>query len=135
MTTVTTRAGFDGFRDRMCDHFGQLPDGLGNLQLHVEQALLDPDEYFTHRLGSDGHHVVYDPRQISGLMVRQFLGMYATFREDPIRAAVRDAAYETDSEAEQKIWGIVLDMIDHAQDSKGVMTEVLDLLHKARTEA
>lgn len=61
--------------------------------------------------------------------------MYATFTEDPILNAVRDAAYGTDSVAEQKIWGIVLDMIDQAQDSKGVMTEVRDLLHEARTEA
>lgn len=89
MTTLTTRAGFDAFRDRMCDHFGQLPDGLGNQHLHVEQAPLGPDEYFTHRLDGDGHYVVYDPRQTSGLMVRQFLGIYATFTEEPTREGVR----------------------------------------------
>lgn len=135
MTTLTTRAGFDAFRDRMCDYFGQLPDGLGNQRLHVEQTSLGPDEYFTHRLDSDGHHLVYDPRQTSALMVRQFLGIYVSFTEDRIREAVRDAAHEADAEAVREFWGIVLSMIDRAQDSEGVMHEVLDLLHEARPEA
>lgn len=45
---------------------------------HVEQAPLGPDEYFTHRLDSDGHHIAYDPRQTRVVMERQFLGIYAT---------------------------------------------------------
>ncbi|MFD8220029.1 hypothetical protein ACFV2U_41725 [Streptomyces sp. NPDC059697] len=134
MTTLTTRAGFDAFRDRMCDHFGQLPDGLGNQHLHVEQAPLGPDEYFTHQLDSDGHYIVYDPRQTSGLMVRQFLGIYATFTEDPIRKGVRDAYYEAKAAGSRAIWGIVLSEIDRAQDSEGVTDQVLELLQQARAK-
>ena len=134
MTTLTTRAGFDAFRDRMCDHFGRLPDGLGNQHLHVEQAPLGPDEYFTHRLDSDGHHIAYDPRQISGLMVRQFLGIYATFTEDPIREGVRDACYAANVAGARAIWGIVLSEIDRTQDSEGVIDQVLELLHQARAK-
>lgn len=133
MTTLTTRAGFDAFRDRMCDHFGQLPDGLGQ-HLHVEQAPLGPDEYFTHRLDNDGHHIVHDPRQISGLMVRQFLGVYATFTEDPIRESVRDAYYEAKAAGVRAIWGIVLSEIDRTQDSEGVMDQTLELLQQARAK-
>ena len=134
MTTLTTRTGFDAFRDRMCDHFGQLPDGLGNQHLHVEQAPLGSDEYFTHQLDSDGHRIVYDPRQTSGLMVRQFLGIYATFTEDPIREGVRDAYYETKAAGMRAIWGIVLSEIDRTQDPQGVMDQVLELLQRARAE-
>lgn len=131
MTTLTTRAGFDAFRDRMCDHFGQLPDRLGNQHLHVEHAPLGPDEYFTHRLDSDGHYIVYDPRQTSGLMVRQFLGIYATFTEDPIREGVRDAYYEANAARARAIWRIVLSEIDRTQDSECVMDQVLELLQQA----
>ena len=45
--SVTTRAGFEAFRDRMCNHFAQMPDGLGKKPLHVEQADLDPDTFST----------------------------------------------------------------------------------------
>ncbi|MEV7035681.1 hypothetical protein AB0N99_36310 [Streptomyces sp. NPDC093272] len=132
MTNLTTRAGFDAFRDRMCDHFGQLPDGLGSQHLHVEQASLGPDEYFTHRLDNDGHHIVHDPRQVSGLMVRQFLGIYATFTEDPIRESVRDAYYEAEAAGARAIWGIVLSEIDRTQDPEGVMDQALERLQQAR---
>ncbi|WEH18510.1 hypothetical protein [Streptomyces sp. VNUA24] len=134
MTTLTTRAGFDAFRDRTCEHFGQLPDGLGNQHLHVEQTPLGPDEYFTHRLDSDGHHMAYDPRQTNGLMVRQFLGTYATFTEDPIREGVRDAYYEAEAAGAREIWEIVLSEIDRTQDSQGVMDWVLALLQQARAK-
>ncbi|MFG2406141.1 hypothetical protein ACGFR8_17730 [Streptomyces brevispora] len=134
MTTLTTRVGFDAFRDRMCDRFGQLSDGLGNQHLHIEHASLGPDEYFTHRLDSDGHHIVYDPRQTSGLMVRQFLGIYATFSEDPIREGVRNAYYEEKAAGGREIWEIVLNEIDRTQDSKGVMDQVLELLRQVRAE-
>ena len=135
MTTLTTRAGFDAFRDRTCEHFGQLPDGLGSQHLYVEQAPLGPDEYFTHRLDSDGHHIVYDPRQTSGLMVRQFLGIYATFSEDPIRESVRDAYYEAEAAGSRAIWGIVLSEIDRTQDSERVIDQVLELLQQARAKS
>ncbi|MCD9589667.1 hypothetical protein [Streptomyces sp. 8ZJF_21] len=131
MTTLTTRAGFDAFRDRMCDYYGQLPDGLGNQHLHVEQALLGPDEYFTYRLDGEGHHIVYDPRQTSGLMVRQFLGIYATFTEDPIRDGVGNAYYEAKTANMREIWEIILNEIDRTQDPEGVMDHVLDLLQQA----
>ncbi|MGW1778239.1 hypothetical protein ACWCQQ_03735 [Streptomyces sp. NPDC002143] len=134
MTSLTTRAGFDAFRDRMCNHFGQLPDGLGDQHLHIEQALLGPDEYFTHRLDSDGHHIVYDPRQTSGLMVRQFLGIYATFTEDPILEGVRDAYYEAKVAGARAIWGIVVSKIDRTQDPEGVMDQVEELLQQACAE-
>ncbi|MDX2623068.1 hypothetical protein ABZ501_25825 [Streptomyces sp. NPDC019922] len=134
MTTLTTRVGFDAFRDRMCDRFGQLSDGLGNQHLHIEHASLGPDEYFTHRLDIDGHHIVYDPRQTSGLMVRQFLGIYATFTEDPIREGVRNAYYEGKAAGGQEIWEVVLNEIDRTQDSKGVMDQVLELLRQVRAE-
>ncbi|MFD3836700.1 hypothetical protein ACFWWC_10625 [Streptomyces sp. NPDC058642] len=134
MTSLTTRAGFDAFRDRMCDHFGQLPDGLGDQHLHIEQALLGPDEYFTHRLDSDGHHIVYDPRQTSGLMVRQFLGIYATFTEHPILKGVRDAYYEAKVAGVRAIWGIVVSKIDRTQDPEGVMDQVEELLQQACAE-
>ncbi|WP_432082280.1 hypothetical protein [Streptomyces sp. WAC 04229] len=135
MTTLTTRDGFDAFRDRMCDHFGQLPDGLGKQHLHVEQAILGPDEYFTHRLDNDGHHIVYDPRQTNGLMVRQFLGIYATFTEDPIREGVRDAYYKEEVVNAREIWEIVLSEIDRTQDSEGVMGWILELLQARKTKA
>lgn len=131
MTTLTTRAGFDAFRDRMCDHFGQLPNGLGSQHLHIEQTPLGPDEYFTHRLDSDGHHIVYDPRQTSGLMVRQFLGIYADFTEDSIREGVRDAYYKEDAAGVREIWEIVLSEIDRTQDSAGVMGWIRELLQQA----
>ncbi|KOT97227.1 hypothetical protein ADK87_19795 [Streptomyces sp. NRRL F-4711] len=134
MTTLTTRAGFDAFRDRMCDHFGRLPNGLGSQHLHIEQAPLGPDEYFTHRLDNDGHHIVYDPRQTSGLMTRQFLGIYATFTEDSIREGVRDAYYKEDVAGVREIWEIVLSEIDRTQDSAGVMSWLLELLQQARTK-
>ncbi|RMB83314.1 hypothetical protein [Streptomyces shenzhenensis] len=134
MRTLTTRAGFDAFRDRMCEHFGQLPDGLGTQHLHIEQTPLGPDEYFTHRLDSHGHFIVYDPRQTSGLTVRQFLGIYDTFTEDPIREGVRDAYYETQEAGMRKIWGIVLNWIDRTQDPDGVMDQLLDLLQQDRAE-
>ncbi|MEU9155762.1 hypothetical protein AB0D59_35740 [Streptomyces sp. NPDC048417] len=134
MTTLTTRAGFDAFRDRMCEHFGQLPDGLGSQNLHVEQAPLGPDEYFTHRLDNNGHHIVHDPRQVSGLMVRQFLGIYATFTEDPIRENVRDAYYEAKAAGARAIWGIVLSEIDRTQHPEGVMDQALELLQQARAK-
>ncbi|MFI6061499.1 hypothetical protein [Streptomyces sp. NPDC051286] len=134
MTTLTTRAGFDAFRDRMCDHFGQLSDGLGNQHLHIQHASLGSDEYFTHRIDSDGHHIAYDPRQTSGLMVRQFLGIYATFTEDPIREGIRNAYYEENEAGGREIWKIVLSEIDRTQDSKGVMDQVLDLLRQARAK-
>ncbi|CDR10434.1 hypothetical protein [Streptomyces iranensis] len=135
MTTLTTRAGFDAFRARMCDYFGPLLDELGNQHLHVEQAPLGPDEYFSHRLDSDGHHIVYDPRQISGLMVRQFLGIFATFTEDPIRDGVRDAYYEAEAAGAREIWEIVLSEIDRTQDPEGVMDQVLDLLQQTRAKS
>lgn len=131
VTTLTTRASLDAFRDRMCDHFGQLPDELGNQHLHVEQSPLGPDEYFTHRLDSDGHHIVYDPRQTSGLMVRQFLGIYATFTEDPVPEGVRDAYYEAKAAGAQTILKIVLAQIDRTQDAEGVMDQTLELLQQA----
>lgn len=134
MTTPTTCAGFDAFRDRMCDYLGQLPDGLGNQHLHIEQAPLGPDEYFTHRLDGDGHYIVYDPQQTNGLMVREFLSIYATFTEDPIRESVRDAYCKAEAVGAREIWGIVLSEIDRTQDSEGVMDQVLELLQQARAK-
>jgi hypothetical protein len=134
MTALTTHVGFDAFRNRMCEHFGQLPDGIGSHYLHIEQAPLGPDEYFTHRLDNDGHHIVYDPQQTSGLMARQFLGIYANFTEDPIREGVRDAYYKEEAAGAQEIWKIVLSEIDRTQDSAGVMSWVLELLQQARAK-
>jgi len=127
-TTLTTRAGFEAFRKRMCDHFAQLPDGLGEKPLHVEQAELTPDSFFTHRLDDDGHHhIAYDPRQVRALSVRTFLGIYATFTEGRILDGIRDAYYDTDIEAGREIWEIVLHEIDRTQNPDGVISRVADL--------
>lgn len=127
MSTLTTSAGFDAFRERMCDHFAQLPDGLGKKPLHVEQADLAPDAFFTHRLDDDGHHIVYDPRQVPAIKVRVFLGIYAEYTEDPVIDGVRKAYYDTDAEAGREIWEIVLHEIDRTQDPDGVIARIVDL--------
>jgi anti-sigma factor ChrR (cupin superfamily) len=67
-------------------------------------------------------------------MVRQFLGIYATFTEDPIRKGVRDAYYKAKAAGARAIWGIVLSEIDRAQDSEGVTDQVLELLQQARAK-
>lgn len=128
MTTLTTRAGFDAFRTRMCDRFAQLPDGLGNLPLHVEQADLDPNTFFTHRLDDDGHHIVYDPRQTNGLQVRQFLGIYAEFTEDPVTDGVRSAYYDADCDGAREIWALVLREIDRTLDPSGTVDQFVHLI-------
>lgn len=127
-TTLTTRAGFDAFRNRMCNQFADLPKELGKKPLHVEQAELGPDTFFTHQLDDDGHHrIVYDPRQVPAIKVRVFLGIYANYTEDPIREGVRKAYYDTECEAGREIWAIVLHEIDRTQNADGVVDRVADL--------
>lgn len=130
MTPIATQAGFDAFRDRTCDYFAALPDGLGKQPLHVTQAELAPDTFFTHRL-DDGHHIVYDPRQFSGLMVRQFLGIYAEFTEDPVLERVRENYYNDEVENGRKIWALLIDQIDRSQDPGGVVDQVMSLFSRA----
>lgn len=132
MTPIATQAGFDAFRDGMCANFAQLPNSLGKQPLHVTQAELDPDTFFTHRLDGDGHHIVYDARQTSGLMVRQFLGIYAHFSEDPILERVRENYYNDEVEDGRKIWALLIDQIDRSQDPGGVVDQVMSLF--SRTE-
>ncbi|WP_055527127.1 hypothetical protein [Streptomyces graminilatus] len=132
MTPIATQAGFDAFRDRMCDYFAALPDELGKQPLHVTQAELAPDTFFVHRLDADGHHITYDRRQISGLTVRQFLGIYAHFSEDPILERVRENHYNDEVENGRKIWALLIDQIDRSQDPGGVVDQVMTLF--SRTE-
>lgn len=134
MTTLTTQAGFDTFRDGMCDRFAALPENLGTKPLHVHQADLSPDTFFTHRLDDDGHHIVYDPRQTSGLMVRQFLGIYASFSEHPILEAVRDKYYDAEDDNIRALWGHIHHAIDRAQDPQGVMDRIVGLVSKDHGE-
>ncbi|MDX3747486.1 hypothetical protein [Streptomyces sp. AK08-02] len=134
MTTLTTQAGFDTFRDGMCKQLAALPDGLGKQPLHVTQAELAPDTFCTHRLADDGHHLVYDPRQTTALMVRQFLGIYAHFTEDPIIERIRENYYNDEVEDGRKIWAILLDQIDRSQDPRGVVDQVMGMFSKARAE-
>lgn len=133
MTPIATQAGFDAFRDRMCNHFAGLPDGLGKQPLHVTQAELAPDTFFTHRLDGDGHHIAYDPRQTSGLMVRQFLGIYAYFTEHPIIEGIRETYYKDDVEGGRKIWARLLHEIDRSQDPGGVVDQVARLFSRTET--
>lgn len=132
MTTLTTRAGFDAFRDRMCDLLADLPAGLGKKPLHVEQAELGPDSFFTHRLDDDGHHIVYDPRQVRALSVRVFLGIYAQYTEGPVLDGTRAAYYAADNDASREIWAIVLHEIDRTQDPDGVVNQIVELFSQAR---
>ena len=134
MTAITTRAGFDAFRNRMCDYFADLPKGLGKKPLHVAQAELEAETFFTHQLDDDGHHIVYDPRQTRALMVRQFLAIYATFTEGPVIDGIRDAYYDSDSEAGREIWAIVLHEIDRTQDADGVVDRVANLFAQELAE-
>ncbi|MDX3777768.1 hypothetical protein [Streptomyces europaeiscabiei] len=135
MTTLTTRAGFDAFRDRMCDHFAALPAGLGKRPLHVTQAKLDADAFFTHRLDDDGHHIVYDPRQVRAIKVRVFLGLYAEYTEGRVLDGTRAAYHQADNDASREIWAIVLHEIDRTQDPDGVMNQIVDLFARERSGA
>lgn len=65
-------------------------------------------------------------------MARQFLGLYVTFTEDPIRESVRNAYNEAKAAGARTIWGIVLSEIDRTQDSEGLMDQTLELLQQAR---
>lgn len=132
MTTLTTRAGFDAFRTRMCHHFAALPSGLGKQRLHVAQAELDPDTFFTHRLGDDGHRIIYDPRQVSAIKVRVFLGIYAEYTEGPVLDGTRNAYHQADCDGAREIWGIVLHEIDRTQDPGGVVDQIVELFSQAR---
>lgn len=134
MTMLTTQAGFDAFRERMCDHFANLPDRLATKPLHVSQAELPAESYFTHRLDDDGHHIVYDPRQFSGLLVRQFLAIYADFTEGRILDGARNAYYEADCDGAREIWAIAISEMDRSQDPSGVMDRLCNLLEGARCE-
>ena len=133
MSTLTTRSGFDAFRTRMCDQFAQLPDDLGELPLHITQADLAPDTFFTHRVDAGGHHITYDPRQTDGLQARQFLGIYARFTEHPVTDAARSAYYDADSDGVREIWKLILGEIDRTQDPDGVLDEFIDLIAHERT--
>lgn len=68
-------------------------------------------------------------------MVRQFLGIYASFTEDPIRESVRNAYYKEEVAGTPEIWGIVLNEIDRTQDSRGVMDQALYLLQQSHASA
>ncbi|MFK4100778.1 hypothetical protein ACI2L1_12025 [Streptomyces sp. NPDC019531] len=134
MTTLTTKAGFNAFRDRMCEYFATLPEPSQKKPLHIEQADLGPDAFFTHRLDDDGHHIVYDPRQTSGLMVRQFLGIYADFSEHPILEAVREKYYDAEDDNVRAMWGQIHYEIDRAQDPQGVMDQIVGLISRKCAE-
>ncbi|WP_333746166.1 hypothetical protein [Streptomyces sp. IBSBF 2950] len=134
MTTLTTREGFEAFRERMCEQFAQLPDGLGKKTLHVEQAHLGPDSFFTHRLDDDGHHIVYDPRQVKALKVRTFLGIYAEYTEGPILDWIRDAVYQYDTDAWRDFHEMLAHQIDRAQDPAGVLDRILGLITESHAE-
>ncbi|WP_060881737.1 hypothetical protein [Streptomyces scabiei] len=128
MTTLTTREGFEAFRERMCEQFAQLPDGLGKKTLHVEQAQLGPDSFFTHRLGDDGHHIVYDPRQVKALKVRTFLGIYAEYTEGWALDWLRESSHQFDSASWRDFHEFFVREIDRAQDPEGVFHQVLNLI-------
>lgn len=134
MTTLTTQAGFDAFREGMCEHFAALPEKVAKRPLHVQQADLGPDTYFTHRLDDGGHHIVYDPRQTSGLMVRQFLGIYAEFSEHPILEAVREKYYDAEDDNVRAMWGQIHREIDRAQDPQGVMDQIVGAISRRCSE-
>ncbi|MET7780795.1 hypothetical protein ABZU94_07140 [Streptomyces mirabilis] len=133
-TTMTTRTGFNAFLTGMCEHFDQLPDGLGVKPLHVTQAALDPDTFLTHRLDSGGHHIVYDGRQVDPMQVRQFLAVYAAYTEGPLLDGLRDAYYTTSIDAYREILRIVVHEIDRTQDPDGAMDRVLELFTQAAAE-
>ncbi|WP_432034211.1 hypothetical protein [Streptomyces antibioticus] len=134
MTTLTTQAGFDAFRERMCDHFANLPDRLAVKPLHVSQAELPAESYFTHRMDDDGHHIVYDPRQTTGLMVRQFLAIYADFTEGRILGRARDAYYEANCDGARRIWAIAISEMDRTQDPSGVMDQLCMVIEGSRSK-
>lgn len=134
MSVLTTRAGFDAFRDRMCDQLAALPDGLGKKPLHVEQTELAPNVFFTHRLDDEGHYIVYDARQVSAIKVRTFLGIYAEYTEGPMLDGIRDAYYEADCDGAREIWGIVLSESDRTQDPGGVLDRALELFARVHAE-
>lgn len=134
MQTIYTREGFDAFRERMCDQLAALPDGLGKRPLHVEQAELAPNSFFTHSLDDQGHHIVYDPRQVPAVKVRVFLGIYATFTEGPILDGVLDAYWAADCDNVRRIWEITASEIDRTQDPDGVVNRLQVLFARERTE-
>ncbi|MEV7103324.1 hypothetical protein [Streptomyces atroolivaceus] len=131
MTTHDRQAAFDAFRKRMCEHLAVMPDHPDQ-DLHVEQALLDEGAFFTHRLDGDGHHVVYDPRQISPLNVRQFLGIYVSYTEGRVLDQIRDAAYEFDTDGWMQFHEHLISWIDRSQDPEGVIDRVLELIVSER---
>lgn len=125
-----TPEGLEAFRDRMCDQLDQLPGNLGCKPLHVSQADLAEDTFFTHRLDEAGHHVVYDPRQVRALAVRQLLGIYAEFTEGPILDGCRDLYYGDGPGTE--IWAVLISEIDRTQDPDSVIEAVTELFEHAR---
>ncbi|MFJ5638579.1 hypothetical protein [Streptomyces sp. NPDC093223] len=129
MSTLTTRAGFDSFSARMRGELAALP--AGPRPLHIEQAALAADAFFTHRVDDGGHHVAYDPRQIDPLSVRQFLGIHAEFTEDAATAGVRAAYYAADTAVDRARWGVVLGEIDRSQDPAGVLAACSRVLARA----
>ncbi|MDX2839490.1 hypothetical protein PV377_10955 [Streptomyces ipomoeae] len=134
MTKLTTRTGFDAFRNRMCDHFADLPAGLGKKPLHVAQAKLEPDTFFTHRLDDDGHHIVYDPRQIKALDVRTFLGIYAEYTEGLVLDWLRETSQQFEGEAWRNFHEAFIHEIDRTQDPDGVFDQVHALISKRCAE-
>ncbi|MEE1763672.1 hypothetical protein [Streptomyces sp. SP18BB07] len=138
MTTLTTREGLKAFRERMCEQLAQLPDGLGKKTLHVEQAQLGPNAFFTHRLDDDGHHIVYDPRQVKALKVRTFLGLYAEYTEGWVLDWLHESYFQSDSTSWRDFHEFFVEEIDRAQDPEGVFHQVLNLIrerHDERAEA
>ncbi|MFF0106097.1 hypothetical protein [Streptomyces hirsutus] len=133
MRTIDRQAAFDAFRERMCEHLAAVPE-QPERHLHVEQALLDEGTFFTHRLDADGHHVVYDRRQISPLNVRQFLGIYVSYTEGRILDRIREDAYRFDTDAWRQMHEEVISWIDRTQDPAGVVESVLDLISRERTQ-
>ncbi|MFD7790998.1 hypothetical protein [Streptomyces sp. NPDC059759] len=128
MRTIYSKADEDAFRLRMHDHLSALPTNPETAALHVEQGTLDYGVFFTHRMEGGQHHVLYDPKQISGIDVRHFLGIYVATTEGELLDRVREAFYAADSEAYRSIIRIVLDEIDRTQDGPGVVGHVLALM-------
>jgi hypothetical protein len=127
MTALRTRAG--------CKQLAELPATTDKKRLHILQAELPADSYFTHRLDDDGTHVVvYDRRQIAPMTLRQLLGIYLDCTEGPLLDGCRDRFYDNGegSDTAAEIWATIVDEIDRTQDPDGVMSQIADCLEGAR---
>ncbi|MEU8713588.1 hypothetical protein [Streptomyces sp. NPDC048663] len=135
MTTLTTREGWESFADTMAKRLADLPAAPGKQLLHVSQAELAADSFFTHHLDAAEHHVVYDPRQVKATTVRQLLGIYIDFTEGPILDGCRDRYYDNDGDGPAQIWAILIEEIDRTQDPDGVMAQVLEVIEGRALDA